>query len=288
MPTSSSLRASLEQLYPAGLITPAILIVGFVLVLPLGWLGYLSFIDDTGQTSLVNYAVLLNSTAYLQTLETTVALSLTVAVLVVVLGYPLAYWLAHLSRRTSGLLLILVLIPFWTSSLVRTYAWLILLQRRGVVNNALLALDLIGSPLRLANSFTGITIGVVHVSLPIFILPTLVAIRGIQRDLSDASLGLGAGPMRTFLKVFLPLSLPGAAAGLVLTFVMCLGFYITPILLGGGRVVVWSMMIDVAVQSHSSWGSAGALGVMLLVACFALLASIRVVTRRVFKVGAGH
>jgi putative spermidine/putrescine transport system permease protein/spermidine/putrescine transport system permease protein len=167
--------------------------------------------------------------------------------------------------------MLLVLFPVWTSILVRCYAWLVLLQRRGVVNTWLQDMGLIDAPLRLMHNFTGTAIGMVHIMLPFMVLPLYATMRSINRDYMRAAANLGASPVKAFWQVFVPLSLPGLFAGIIIVFVLCLGFYVTPALLGGGRVMMWSMQIERNVTYHSDWGAASALGVVLLVMTFAIL-----------------
>jgi ABC-type spermidine/putrescine transport system permease subunit I len=253
----------------AALSLPGILLIGFVVLLPCAWLFWLSFRDKTGFT-LAHYARLLHP-SYLLTLQTTFELSVLVTLICALLGYPLAYLLTQVGRRTGAAMLLLILFPVWTSLLVRCYAWLVLLQRRGVINTWLTDIGAIETPLRLVHNFTGTTIGMVHIMLPFMVLPLYAAMRSIDRDYLKAAANLGASPVEAFRTVFLPLSLPGLAAGVIIVFVLCLGFYVTPALLGGGRVMMWSMQIERNVAYHSDWGAASALGVVLLVLTVAML-----------------
>jgi putative spermidine/putrescine transport system permease protein/spermidine/putrescine transport system permease protein len=253
----------------AALSLPGILLISFVVLLPCAWLFWLSFRDKTGFT-LAHYARLLHP-SYLLTLQTTFELSILVTLICALLGYPLAYLLTQVGRRTGAAMLLLILFPVWTSLLVRCYAWLVLLQRRGVINTWLTDVGAIETPLRLVHNFTGTTIGMVHIMLPFMVLPLYAAMRSIDRDYLKAAANLGASPVEAFRTVFLPLSLPGLAAGVIIVFVLCLGFYVTPALLGGGRVMMWSMQIERNVAYHSDWGAASALGVVLLVLTIAML-----------------
>jgi putative spermidine/putrescine transport system permease protein/spermidine/putrescine transport system permease protein len=180
--------------------------------------------------------------------------------------------LSDLPPRWASLALVAVILPFWTSILVRTYAWMILLQRRGLVNDALQDLGLIDQPLKLAYNFTGTVIGMVHIMLPFFVLPLYATLRSIDRSYLRAAANMGAGPGRAFWTVFFPLSLPGLFAGLTLVFVLCLGFFVTPALLGGGKVIMIAMTIERTVLFYSNWGVAGALGLVLLAVTAGLLA----------------
>jgi len=259
---------------------PSALLILTIVVAPSMWLFWLSLFEDDGRLGFGNYAQLVAGTALRKTLVTTVVLSLAVTAIVAVLGYVVAYMLRSLTQRSANICLILVLLPFWTSTLVRTYAWLVLLQRRGVVNSALIDAGLIDTPIQLVNNMTGTIIGMVHVLLPYLILPLYAAMRSIPDEYVRAAGSLGASSHRAFWDVFFPLSLPGLIAGLLLVFVLSLGFYITPALLGGGRVIVWSMMIERTVSLNANWGAASALGVMLLVVTMLIL----LVVQRVFGV----
>lgn len=253
-----------EKLQILSLSWPSLLLVFILLVLPVGWLFSLSFISN-GELSLVNYARMLEYASYIEIFKTTFLISFVVTGLCILLGYPVAYLLAQLPSRLAAIGLICVLLPFFTSILVRTYAWLVLLQRRGVVNDVLMALGITSEPIPLVYNFTGTTIGMLHIMLPFLVLPLYSAIKSIDGDVLRASMSLGASPINTFFRVFLPLSLPGLLAGTVLVFVLCLGFYVTPQLMGGGRVILVSMKIAQNVSMYFDWGAASALGVVLLV-----------------------
>lgn len=250
---------------------PALALVSVILFLPTGWLFALSFVGGDGSLSLEHYLRMWDQASYATVFRTTFLLSALVTVLTVLLGYPLAYLMSQLSRRAAGILLIAVLLPFWTSLLVRTYAWLVLLQRRGVVNTALMDLGLVHEPVRLVHNFTGAAIGMVHIMLPFLILPLYASMRAIDRSYLRAAANLGAGPARAFWDVFVPLSMPGLLAGVALVFVLCLGFYVTPALLGGGKVIMIALRIDLNLRQYNSWGAASALGVVLLVSTLLIL-----------------
>jgi ABC-type spermidine/putrescine transport system permease subunit I len=189
----------------------------------------------------------------------------------VLLGYPLAYLLSQLPQRAASICLIFVILPFWTSVLVRTYAWLVILQRRGIVNTWLLDAGLIEQPLALVNNLTGTMIGMTHVMLPCLVFPLYSAMKTIDPTYLRAAANCGASPMRAFWQVFFPMSLPGLSSGIVLVFTLCLGYYITPALLGGGKVVMWAMQIESSISLYSNWGAASALGVTLVLVTLGLL-----------------
>ena len=256
---------------------PALVLVGFVVLIPIGWLFWLSFVDKSGFT-LVHYQRLLHPT-YLLTLQTTFELALTVTLVCLLLGYPLAYLASQLPRRWASLVLLCVLFPFWTSLLVRTYAWLVLLQRRGLVNTWLQKLGIIEEPLRLVHNFTGTAIGMTHIMLPFMVLPLYATMKTISEDYMRAAANLGASPIRAFWQIYVPLSFPGLAAGLIVVFVLSLGFYVTPALLGGGRVMMWAMQIERSTTVYADWGAASAMGVVLLVITLGILWLVSRLTR---------
>jgi putative spermidine/putrescine transport system permease protein/spermidine/putrescine transport system permease protein len=165
-----------------------------------------------------------------------------------------------------------VLLPFWTSLLVRTYAWLVLLQRKGLVNDWGMALGWWSEPIALVHNMTGTLIGMVHIMLPFMVLPLLSTMRSIDGDYLKAASSLGAGPARAFWSVFFPLSMPGLLAGTLIVFILCLGFYVTPAVLGGGKVIMVSNQIANDIELFFNWGAASALGVVLLVLTMAFLA----------------
>ncbi|MBA8839959.1 ABC transporter permease [Ochrobactrum sp. RH2CCR150] len=247
-----------------GLTTPALLIVGVLMVAPLVWLLSMSVIDVTGQMSLENYRLFFSEEAYVEMFLNTFRIALIVTVICVLLGYPVAYLISILPSKWAGLLMLLVLVPFWTSGLVRTFAWLIILQRNGVVNKTLAFLGVIDRPLTLVHNTTGTVIGMVHIMVPFLVLPLYASMKTIDTNLMRAAANVGSSPTHAFFRIFLPLSMPGLVAGTVMVFVMCLGFYITPALLGGGRVKLIAQRIEESISLYPTWGPAAALAVLLL------------------------
>ncbi|MDF0731493.1 ABC transporter permease [Pseudomonas entomophila] len=255
-------------------VLPALLLVLVTFVVPIGWLFGLSLFDADGNLTLDNYTRLLQP-IYVLAFTQTFKISLIVTVVCVLLGYPYAYFMVHAPRRLAGLAMALLLISLWTSLLVRTYAWLVLLQRRGLVNDLLVSLGLVDSPLALVHNLTGTVIGMTHIMLPYMVLPLYAAMKSIDPLYLQAASTFGASPARAFRDVFLPLSLPGLAAGATLVFVLSLGFYVTPALLGGGKVQMLSMRIESDVSMYANWGAASSLGVVLLVATLAMLFAVK-------------
>ena len=281
-PNAAGIRADArrERLTLAGLTVPAFLLLGALLFIPVGWLFWLSLYDEHG-FGLANYTRMVTEPAYASVFIVTFQLALLVTVLAVLLGYPVAYTIALLPRRWATISLMLVLVPFWTALLVRTYAWLVLLQRRGIINSLLMKWGMIDGPLALVHNFTGTAIGMLHIMLPFLVLPLYANMKALDRDYVRAAASLGANPVSAFWRVYLPLTIPGLAAGTVMVFVLCLGFYITPQFLGGGRVTTISMKIQQNVATYLDWGAASSLGVVL----FAVTMLIFWVAARIFPVG---
>jgi putative spermidine/putrescine transport system permease protein len=202
----------------------------------------------------------------------TFLISLSVTVLCLVIGFPVAYLLATQPPRIANLLMILVLLPFWTSLLVRTTAWVVLLQTNGVVNEILTGLGLVGAPLQLVYNRVGVLVAMTHVLLPYMILPLYSVMRSIPPAHLRAAYSLGARPVGAFLRVYLPQTLPGIGAGALLVFILALGYYITPALVGGPADQMMSWFIAFYTTSTVNWGMASALGLLLLAATLALYA----------------
>ena len=260
-----------ESITTLALSLPAIIAVCVVIVIPVGWLFSLSFLDSSGQLSLVNYQKMIEYKSYMRVFRTTFNVSFLTTFLCILIGYPLAYFLSQVPKKYVGLMMLTVLLPFWTSLLVRTYAWLVMLQRNGLINNFAIDLGIWDTPVKLAHNLNGTLIGMVHIMLPFLVLPLYAAMRRIDRQALQAAANLGATPVQAFWQIFVPLSLPGVVAGSLIVFVLCLGFYVTPAVLGGGKVILVSMQITAILEDQFNWGAASALGVVLLVATFIVL-----------------
>lgn len=208
---------------------------------------------------------------YRAVLARTFRLSLTVTALCLLLGYPVAYTIAHAPPRRAGVLITMVLVPFWISVLGRSFTWMVVLQRNGPINQMLKAVGLIGEPLSLVYNSLGVHIGMTHILLPFMILSSYSVMRGINPNLIRAAATLGANDWQTFRRVYFPLSLPGVLAGTVVVFVVGLGFFITPALLGGGRVTTVSLLIEAIITQTLNWGLASALAFVLLISTLLVL-----------------
>jgi putative spermidine/putrescine transport system permease protein/spermidine/putrescine transport system permease protein len=250
---------------------PSLITIMIVVFIPVFWLSSLSFFDRAGDLSWVNYDRIFQSQLYIKTFIVTLKISFIVLFFCILLGYPLCYWLSQLPDRIAGILMVFVLLPFWTSVLVRTYAWLVILQRNGIINDTLISIGWIDEPLQLAHNLTGTVIGMVHILLPFFILPLFASMRSIDTNFIRAAISLGSTPRGAFWRIFFIMSLPGFFAGTVLVFVLALGTYVTPALLGGGKIQMLAQRIDSTIMLYSNWGAASALGVVLLILAFATI-----------------
>lgn len=248
---------------------PLVALLAVFLILPVGQLLTLSVIGETG-FSLKQYQQLFASSVYLDVLLITLKISLLTAFFSTVLGYPVAYLISMRSGPAKERLLFWVLLSFWTSFLVRAFAWVVLLGRHGVVNKLLLWLGLIQQPADLLYNLGSVLVGMVHALLPLAVLTMLSVMENIDRNLPRAASTLGARPGSAFWKVYFPLSLPGVAAGAIMVFVTSIGFFIVPALLGGRRETMITQLIIDQIQQTLNWGFAGAISVLLLVVVLAV------------------
>lgn len=243
---------------------PSAILLGLVFIYPIALFLSKSFLDP--EPTLRHVLHLFDTNLYVRVVWITFRISFTVTVACVLLGYPIAYLLCEVSEGTRNLLMILVIIPFWTSLLVRTYAWMVLLGRRGVFNSILINLGIFDSPMRMLHNTFAVNVGMIQMMMPFMVLAMFSVMKGIDRGLPRAAESLGANKFQAFIRVFLPLSLPGVGAGSLLVFIYSLGFFITPALLGGRKSIMMSMVIEEQVSTLLNWGFASALALMLLVA----------------------
>ncbi len=223
---------------------------------------------------------------YVDVLARTLFISASVTLLCLVLGFPVAWLLTRVGEKTADVLLVLVLLPFWTSLLVRTAAWVVVLQREGMVNALLMRLGLIAEPLTLIYNRTGVLVAMTHVLLPFMILPLYSVLKGIAPQYLRAAASLGAPPVTAFVRVYLPLAAPGVAAGSLMVFILALGYYITPALVGGGSDQMLSYFVATYTTDTGNWGLAAALGLLMLVTTLLLYAvSHRLSGGRVMAMG---
>jgi putative spermidine/putrescine transport system permease protein len=258
-----------DSLTAALLVAPATLAIVVLFVIPIGYVLLLSVTDPS--VSLAHYRRLFTVPLYTNVMINTFRTSLVVTLACLALGYPLAYVMARRNDAIAAILLLAVGLSFWTGFVVRTYAWLVILGNKGPVS-ALYAAAGWGRPPQLLFTSFSSTLGMTHVLLPYMVLALYGVMRKIDPSYLRAAEGLGAPPWRGFLDVFLPLSLPGVVNGCVLVFTMCLGFYITPILLGTPKDMMISQLISQQIEDLLAWGFASAIAVVLLGCTLALLA----------------
>ena len=269
----SSRRPALRLPAGLGFVVPLLVVMFVAFNLPM--LGMLGRSVAAPAFTLDHYAEFARSTLYLKVLFNTFEIALVATVACAVLGYPLAYWLRGLSPAAQLGALALIVIPFWVSVLIRTYAWIILLGNAGIVNTTLRTLGLIDTPVSFLYNRVGVTIGIVNVLLPFLVLPLFASMVRIDERLLQAARSLGASEWATFSRVFFPLTVPALAAGALLIFIMSLGFYVTPMILGGGRVPMLVNMLELLINGMPDWNLAAAISVLLLAVTLALYAMSR-------------
>jgi ABC-type spermidine/putrescine transport system permease subunit I len=257
----------------------ALLVAAFFV--PLAGLISLSVYDKNGWT-LKHFERLWEAPAYLRVLQRTLMMGAGTAALCLILGYPLAYRIATASDRAKALLIAGVLIPFWTNLLVRTYGWMVMLNPKGIINRALELLGYTGAPLALVNNTAGVYIGMTQIMLPYMVLPIAAVMVRLDPGLMRAARILGAGPVNAFLRVYLPLTLPGVMAGVLLVFTISLGFFVIPALLGGTRDIMLAQLVEVSINQTLNWGLAASLSTLLVTTTLLLYA----VAYRRFRVDA--
>ena len=252
------------------LVLPAAVFLVVFYVVPLIDMSARSLTEPPG-AGLSNYARFFEQEAYLRVLVNTFWIAVVTTVVCLLIGFPFAYLMAIVPGRIAGLLLIAVLLPFWSSVLVRTFAWQVILRDTGIINNFLVDAGVVTEPLPLVRTTTGVIIGMTHILLPFMVLPIWAVLRRVDPEYGRAAANLGASPATAFRRIVLPLSLPGVLAGCLLVFVLALGFYITPALLGGPRDQMISQLIVEQVDRRLDWGFATAMSVLLMAATFAIL-----------------
>jgi len=252
-----------EQWRHLALLLPALFALAALFVYPL--LGILFRSIHKTSYTLEFYRQVFRTPVYLTVIGLTFRTATIVTLLCLALGYPLAYVLATVRPRLARVLVIVVVLPFFTSIIVRTYAWMVLLGRNGIVNQYLIALGLAPAPLPLLYNAAGVVIGMTYVLLPLMVLTIWSVMRGIDPALVRAAHSLGASPAQAFRRIYLPLSAPGIAGGTLLVFLLSLGFFITPALMGGPSDVMIAMLIEREVEFTLNWSFASTLAVVLLV-----------------------
>lgn len=247
------------------LIAPMVLLVAAIFDFPLLNTALWSVSDPkTGVLTSQNFREFLDSNAYGHIIWRTFVISLEVTVATILLGYPLAYWITKLSQHLRLFVLGLVVMTFWISILVRTYAWIVILGNAGLVNRMLQWIGLTSRPVEFLYNELGIMIGMTNVLLPFLLLPLYAAMTRVDRRLLEVAETLGASRLRIFWQVFFPLTIPTLAASAILVFILSLGFYITPAVLGGGRVPLIANMMDLLINRFARWEIAAVVSVVLM------------------------
>lgn len=265
------MRATLRPVLNPGwlLVLPFVLLVGALFLGPIVNVLWLSVTDP--KPGLGNYAQLLTSDSLVRILWTTLRVCVICTVISVILGYSIAYAMVHAADGARNRMLSLLLVSFWISVLVRTFSWLMLLGRNGVVNNGLEALGIISQPIAFMRNELGVLIGMVHYMVPYAVLPILASMQSMDGRVVQASRSLGATGAQTFFLVYLPLTKSGLVAAGLLVFIINLGFYVVPAVLGGGKVLMVAEYISVQVLVTLQWGTAAMLAALLLFGVLALL-----------------
>ncbi|MFG1240521.1 ABC transporter permease [Xanthobacter autotrophicus DSM 597] len=251
-------------------------------VAPLGLLVAISFETErqmTGTLGLAQYAAFLTDGLNLAVLRDTLLVGAKATLLCLLFGYPLAWLSTRVAARWQAVLIFLVVLPIVTSVVVRTFAWIVILGRHGIVNEAILALGLSAQPLKLLFSETGVVIVLAQVQMPLMVLPLITTLQRIDPNLESASQALGAGAWRTFFKVTLPLSLPGIIAGTILTYTASVTAFVTQSLIGGSRLLFMPMMIFQQAMDLQNWPFAAAVSVIFMISVLLIVAMLVALSR---------
>ncbi|QBR02076.1 ABC transporter permease [Paraburkholderia pallida] len=254
------------------LVLPLLALLAVLYLFPLLRVLWLSF--SVPQPGLQNYARFIDNASVHRVLWTTLRICSMTTVISVALGYAIAFAMVHVGPRQRMALFFGLLVPFWASVLIRAFSWLFLLGEQGLVNNTLMALGMTDEPLQLMRNPFGVVVGMVHFMIPYAVLPLYSNMKGIDPQLARASQGLGASAFLTFRKVYFPQTLPGIYGAGLLVFIFSLGFYVTPVILGGGRTVMVAEYISTQILQLVNWGSGAALASVLLMAIVAVLVAL--------------
>ena len=282
LPTSSETPhrpGKLRGLWP---LAPALLLLTIFFVGPVVGLLLRSVLEP--QPGFGNYAEVFGSSTYLRVFANTFLVAGLVTAVTLLLAFPVAWFLAVAPRFWASLLFAIVVLSMWTNLLTRTYAWMVLLQRTGIINKTLMGWGLISAPLPLINNLVGVTVGMTYIMLPFMVLPLQGTMRSLDPNILRAASLCGASRAQVFTRIFLPLVASGVGAGVLMVFVMSLGYFVTPSLLGGTANMMLAELIAQLVQSLLNWGLAGAAAVVLLVVSLGIYA----IQFRVFGFGTAH
>jgi putative spermidine/putrescine transport system permease protein len=263
------------------LLLPALLLMAVVFLVPIGWflvgsLGELGGVQEIWEEAVA----VLGSRAIIGAILNTNWIAFLVTCLTLIVGYPVAYALSRAKGLAFTLILVCILLPYFTSVIVRTYAWMVLLGRNGLINQALLGLGIIEAPLQLMYNRAGVLVGMTYVLLPYMVLTLYSAMKSVDPRLLQAAEGMGASPFRVFLKVFMPLTLHGVIAGALIVFILGIGFFITPALMGGPSDIMIAMLIEREIELLLNWPVAALMTLVLLAVTLTLYAFYHRVSSR--------
>lgn len=258
-----------SRLASAALLTPFLALLAIAFLVPLGVLLHESLFVP--EPTVRHYAKVFDDPVYLRVLWRTIRISAIVTLATLVLAYPLALVMTRSKGAVLALLVACVLLPLWTSVLVRTYAWTVILQRNGIVNQVLQELGWTSGPIRLLYTEGAVAFAMAHVLLPFMVLPIWSALRNIPDDYARAAAMMGASPLRAFIEVIWPLSRPGVASGCLMVFLLSMGFFVTPALIGGPQQMMVATLVSQQVRELLNWPFAGALVGCLLVVTLGLV-----------------
>jgi ABC-type spermidine/putrescine transport system permease subunit I len=261
-------------------IAPLLVLMVVAFDLPMLYMLGFAFWSKRQGFTLDHYRGLLEAPVYLRVVGNTMRIAVIATFANVIIGYPLAHWMRGLQPRARLIAIALVVLPFWVSILVRTYAWIVVLGNGGLVNRALMWLGLTDAPVSFLYNELGVTIGMANVLLPFLVLPLSAAMVRIDNRLMQAAASLGAPPRTIFWKVYFPLTVPALASGALLVFILCLGFYVTPAILGGGRVPMISNLLDTLINQIPRWEQASAISTLLLIVTLLIFAAYRRLDRK--------
>lgn len=254
------------------LLLPAVLLLALLFIVPLVWFFVQTLLEDGVLSLLERGYLLLTSRAVVSAIMTTNWISLLVTLCVLVISYPIAYYLATRSGLRFVLVLFCIIVPYFTSVIVRTYSWMVLLGRNGLINQGLIHFGVIDEPLSMLYTKGAVLIGMVYVLLPYMILTLFATMKSIDPVLMRAARGMGASPVYAFRRIYFPLSIHGVLSGSLIVFILAIGFFITPALMGGPSDVMIAMLIERSVEIMFDWFSAAVMSVFLLLVTLVLYA----------------
>jgi spermidine/putrescine transport system permease protein len=263
-------KGPLWTLLPISLWLTILVAIPLLIVIVMGFLSRGTYGQVEFKFTLKNYIGIINP-LYIKMLLYSLGLSLLTTIICLILGYPFAYYIAKAPKRLSGILLMLIIIPFWTNSLIRTYSWITLLRTSGIINSYLLKLGIIAEPLQLLYTNGAVLLGLVYTLFPFMVLPLYASIESLDKSYLEAASDLGAKPWQTFWKITIPLTMPGIAAGCILVFIPTLGLFFIPDLMGGSKIMLISNFIKNQFLTARDWPFGSAASIVIIGLTFILI-----------------